>query len=50
MELVEKTGMLVTPGSAFGSLGEGHVRMAMVRSDEEIKACIQAVKDSGILD
>lgn len=50
MELVEKTGMLVTPGSAFGTLGEGHVRMAMVRSDEEIRACIQAVKDSGILD
>lgn len=50
MELVDKTGMLVTPGSAFGTLGEGHVRMAMVRSDEEIRACIQAVKDSGILD
>ena len=50
MELVEKTGMLVTPGSAFGPLGEGHVRMALVRSDEEIEKCIQAVKECGILD
>ncbi len=49
MELVEKTGVIVTPGSAFGPQGEGHVRMALVRSPEEVKAAIQAVKDSGIL-
>ena len=30
MQLVEKTGLLVTPGSAFGSAGEGYVRMALV--------------------
>lgn len=50
MELVEKTGVIVTPGSAFGPRGEGHVRMALVRSDEEISAAIKAVKESGILD
>lgn len=49
MELVEKTGMLVTPGSAFGPGGEGHVRMALVRSDEEIEACVKAVAECGIL-
>ena len=49
MELVDKTGMLVTPGSAFGPGGEGHVRMALVRTEEEIKACIQAVAECGIL-
>lgn len=49
MELVEKTGMLVTPGSAFGPGGEGHVRMALVRTEEEIKACIKAVAACGIL-
>ena len=30
MQLVEKTGLLVTPGSAFGSEGEGYIRMALV--------------------
>ena len=30
MQLVEKTGLLVTPGSAFGSAGEGYIRMALV--------------------
>lgn len=29
--LFEKTGVLVTPGSAFGPSGEGHVRMALVQ-------------------
>lgn len=50
MELVEKTGVIVTPGNAFGPRGEGHVRMALVRSDEEVLAAIQSVKESGILD
>lgn len=49
MELVDKTGMLVTPGSAFGPGGEGRVRMALVRTEEEIKACIKAVAECGIL-
>lgn len=49
MELVEKTGVIVTPGNAFGPGGEGHVRMALVRSEEEVRAAVQAVKDSGIL-
>lgn len=49
MELVDKTGMLVTPGSAFGPGGEGHVRMALVRTEDEIRACIKAVAECGIL-
>ena len=50
MELIEKTGVIVTPGSAFGPQGEGHVRMALVRSEEEVLAAIKAIKDSGMLD
>ncbi len=30
MKLMERTGVIVTPGSAFGSNGEGYVRMALV--------------------
>ena len=29
MKLMERTGVIVTPGSAFGSNGEGYVRMAL---------------------
>ena len=49
MELVERTGVLVTPGSAFGPSGEGHVRMALVQDDEALHAAIQAIDESGIL-
>ena len=37
MELMEKTGLIVTPGSSFGSLGEDHVRFALVLPHEEIE-------------
>ena len=50
MELVEKTGLLVTPGSAFGPSGEGHVRMAMVQEPEQIQLGIANLKASGLLD
>ena len=30
MELVEKSGVLCTPGSSFGTLGKGHVRFAQI--------------------
>ena len=36
MELLEKTGVLCTPGSAFGTMGEGYVRFALVLPVEEI--------------
>ncbi len=49
MEMMEKTGLIVTPGSSFGSLGEGYVRFALVLPAEEIREAAQAVKDSGIL-
>ena len=32
--LFEKAGVLVTPGSAFGPSGEGHVRMALVQDED----------------
>ncbi len=49
-ELFERTGVLVTPGSAFGPSGEGYVRMALVQDDEAIGKAVNAVKESGILD
>ena len=49
MELMEKTGMIVTPGSAFGNLGEGYVRMALVHPVPVIEKAIARVQESGIL-
>lgn len=49
LELVEKTGLLCTPGVAFGPLGEGHVRFALVQPPEQIRTIVEAVRDGGIL-
>ena len=50
MKLVEKAGVLCTPGDAFGSLGEGYVRFALVLPPEELAKAVQAVADSGVLE
>lgn len=49
MELMEKTGLLCTPGSSFGSLGKGHVRFALVLPVSVIEEAVKAVDVSGIL-
>ena len=49
MELVEKTGVLCTPGSSFGSLGSGHVRFALTMPVETIKEAIEAIERSGMI-
>ena len=49
MELLNKTGVLCTPGSSFGSLGEGFVRFALVLDVPTIQEAVRSVKESGIL-
>lgn len=49
MTMVEKAGVLCTPGDAFGSRGEGYVRFALVMPPEELKKVVKAVDESGIL-
>ena len=49
IELMEKTGVICTPGDAFGSMGEGYVRFALVLPVETIQEMVQVIKDSGIL-
>ncbi len=49
MTLLEKTGVLCTPGSSFGKLGEGYVRFALVLPVEEIQSAILKIKDAEIL-
>ena len=49
MELLEKSGVLCTPGSSFGSLGKGHVRFALTLPVEMIKEAIDSVRNSNVL-
>ena len=49
VELVKRSGVLVTPGSAFGPAGEGYVRMALVQDEPELKQGIAAIDACGIL-
>ncbi len=46
--LLTRTGVLVTPGSAFGPSGEGYVRMALVKDEEEMEEAIENMRKSGI--
>ena len=48
MKLMERTGVIVTPGSAFGSNGEGYVRMALVVGEEKIQEIIEVIDRTGM--
>ena len=49
LDLVEKSGVLCTPGSSFGPLGEGYVRFALTLPPERIAEAVNSIKESGIL-
>jgi LL-diaminopimelate aminotransferase len=48
-ELMDRTGIIATPGVAFGCMGEGYVRFALVHPVETIREVIKIIDDSGIL-
>lgn len=48
MKLMERTGVIVTPGSAFGKGGEGYVRMALVADEETIGEVVNVLDQSGM--
>ena len=50
MDLVEKSGVLCTPGSSFGPAGAGYVRFALTMPAERIPQAVQATAASGILE
>lgn len=47
--LVDKAGVLCTPGTAFGALGEGYVRFALTRPVEDIEKIVDAIAKSGVI-
>ena len=50
LELMERTGVIVTPGSAFGKNGEGYVRFALVINEAEIREMLDVLRKSGMFE
>lgn len=42
-ELVEKAGVVVVPGSAFGEMGEGYLRLVFANSDENLREAVRRI-------
>ncbi len=47
--LVEKTGVICTPGHYFGPHGEGYVRFALVYPPEKLKEIVDIIGKSGVI-
>ena len=43
-ELLEKAGVITIPGSAFGSCGEGYLRLSYANSQENLKEAMKRIK------
>ena len=48
-KLFEASGVLVTPGRAFGPAGEGHVRLALVQDEATLTEAVRLIDTCGIL-
>ena len=48
-ELMERAGVIVTPGASFGPHGEGYVRMALVLPPDGLRAAVAAIEAAGII-
>ncbi len=47
LELMEKSGVIVTPGASFGPAGEGFVRMALVMPPERLRLAVSKIHEAG---
>lgn len=48
LELLNKANVVVTPGNAFGKLGEGYVRIALVQNEQRLKQALSQINLSKI--
>ena len=46
--ILDKTGVVLTPGIAFGSHSDGYFRLSLVQSDERIKEALLRLKNANI--
>ncbi len=49
VQLMEKAGIVCTPGSAFGEHGEGYVRFALVLPEDKLREVVSIIDKSGVL-
>lgn len=45
--LLEKTGIVTTPGNGFGAPGEGYIRMTVCTSKERLAEAVERIKKAG---
>ena len=48
LQVLEKTGVVFTPGSAFGEAGEGYVRISLITECERLGEALQRLEAAGI--
>ncbi len=46
--LMDKAGVIGTPGTAFGPMGEGYIRFALVKPCEELVHIAEVIGESGL--
>ena len=46
-ELLEKSGVVVVPGEAFGKYGKGYIRVSIVCSEEELYEVVRRMEEDG---
>ncbi len=48
LDVLQKTGVVVTPGNAFGIAGEGYVRISLIAECDRLGEALQRFKQAGI--
>ncbi|ACK72393.1 aminotransferase class I and II [Gloeothece citriformis PCC 7424] len=48
LNVLQKTGIVVTPGNAFGEGGEGYVRVSLIAEIDRLKEALRRLKQAGI--
>lgn len=48
LDVLQKTGVVLTPGSAFGSGGEGYVRVSLITDLDRLGEALRRFRDAGI--
>lgn len=48
LNVLQKTGIVVTPGNAFGEGGEGYVRVSLIAESDRLEEALRRLKEAGI--
>jgi LL-diaminopimelate aminotransferase len=48
LNLLQKTGVVVTPGNAFGTGGEGYMRISLIADCDRLGEALHRWKEAGI--